>query len=102
MMWDEAQPDEEDNILANIGCSDAVAREAAPSSASGNRTDIVQRMARKPVNLQQVPSAMGRGPIQDDDGESAHRLEDIAQMMDDRRVTDTYSTNKTSNVKRPV
>ena len=69
-------PEEEMNVAMISGCSDAVVREAAPSSASGNTTDIAQRMPSGAVNLTQVASAMGRGPNHVDDGESAHRLED--------------------------
>ena len=76
-----------------------MAREAAPSSATDDiNIDIVQRMAHKPVNLGQATSAMGRGPNHQDDGESAHRLEDIGK--DTRRATDTCATGKTSDVIR--
>ena len=74
-MWDDAIPDDD----VNKGCSNALASEAAPSSATSYSTDIVQRMARKPVNLTKVASSMGRGPIQNADGESDHRLKDNAQ-----------------------
>ena len=99
MMWDNMVPDEEENI-ANIGCSDAVAREAAPSSASGNITDIAPRMSTTAVSLAQVTSAVGRGPIHNDVGELGHRLEDDAQLQADRRVTDSRTTDKTSDVER--
>jgi hypothetical protein len=98
-MWDSSiSNDDRNKITGNIGCSNAVAREAAPSSATDATDidiDIAQRMAHKPVNLRQATSAMGRGPIQNDDGESAHRLEDDAQVNDDRRVTETRTTDKT-------
>ena len=46
-----APDDAVNDIASNKGCSDAVAREAAPSSATSMTADIAQRMARKPVNL---------------------------------------------------
>ena len=45
MIWNEAVPDDGNDIGVNIGCSNAVAREAAPSSATDDRNvDIVRRM----------------------------------------------------------
>ena len=65
-----------------------MASEAASrsSASSVHNTDILQRMAHGPVNLAKVPSAMGRGPILENDVESGLRLEDIGG--DTRRVTD--------------
>ena len=69
--------DDQDGITGNIGCSSAVAREAAPSLATNvHNIDIASRMPPGAVNLRSVTSAMGRGPNHEDDGESAHRLED--------------------------
>ena len=85
-IWESVVPDKNEG---DDGCSNAVAREAAPSSATdGTDVDIAQRMPSGAVNLKQVASAMGRGPTQNDDGESAHRLEDDATVNGDRRVTD--------------
>ena len=62
MIWDSDAPDEQNVIVEVSGCSNAVAREAAPSSAiSVHNIDIVQRMAKTPVNLVKVTSAVGRG-----------------------------------------
>ena len=78
-----------------------MAREAAPSSATSDvAADIARRMPPGAVNLTTVTSAVGRGPIQNDDGESAYRLEDDEQMNVDRRVTDTRTTDKTSDATR--
>ena len=90
-------PDEAEEI-AEIGCSDAVAREAAPSSAIIDDSDIAQRMPPGAVNLIQVASAMVRGPIQQECGESPHRLEDDDDI---RRATDVRNDcGKTSDVAR--
>ena len=87
-MWDSMVPEGEANIAMNSGCSNAVAREAAPSSANVIMIDnIMQRMPQKAVNLVQVASVMGRGPNHQDDGESGHRLEDDAQVNDDVKVS---------------
>ena len=58
-MWDSVVPDQEESIIIDIGCSDAVAREAAPSSAKDDNIDIAQRMAQKPVNLNKATSTIG-------------------------------------------
>ena len=79
-MWDSSVPDDGNDIGADSGCSNAVAREAAPSSASGNHTYIVSRMPPGAVNLFKATSAMGRGPNHNDVGELGHRLEDDAQV----------------------
>ena len=82
-MWDEAVLDDDGNIAGNLRCSDAVALEAAPSSATDDAdVDITRRMALKPVNLYKATSAMGRGPItdDDDDGESENRRLNDAQI----------------------
>ena len=69
-MWDSVVPDKEEIIAVNIGCSDAVAREAAPSSANVTLNDnIMQRMPLKAVNLVQAASAMGRGSNYHKNGE---------------------------------
>ena len=90
-MWDSMVPDEEANILANIGCSDAVALEAAPSSATDKEVDIVQRMPLGAVNLGKVASAMGRGPINDQDGESGRRLEDASETHQGYRTSNAQA-----------
>jgi hypothetical protein len=77
MIWDGAVPDEERNNLGNIGCANAVAREAAPSSATnGACIDIARRMPQGAVNLQKEPSAMGRGVNMRKNGELGQQLED--------------------------
>ena len=95
-MWEEAHPDGDSKIIAD-GCSNAVASEAAPTSLATDDIDIARRMVNQPVNLQQVSSAMGRGPNQTDDIESGRRLEDDAQgvqrQQDQRRVND-YRVNR--------
>ena len=57
-------------------------------------------MAHGPVNLIKATSAMGRGPIHKDDGESPHRLEDDAQVNIRGRITGTCTTEKTSDAQR--
>ena len=94
-MWESRVPNDRNEIGAYNGCSNAVAREAAPSSASGNTTDIVQRMPSGAVNLSKVASTMGRGHNHQQDGESGARLEDDAQVQGNRRVTDAIG--KTSD-----
>ena len=65
-----------------------MAREAAPSSAiSLHNIDIVQRMAKKPVNLDKATSAMGRGPIQSDDGELDRKLEDAQEECEEVKTS---------------
>ena len=88
------------DIAGNLGCSSAVAREAASSSATDiMNDDIVQRMPSGALNLQKVASAMGRGPNHDDDGELDHRLEcDSETHKDILRVTDARIIGKTSDV----
>ena len=62
MKWDKCVPDDKNDIATDIGCSDAVAIEAAPSSATIDACiDIACRMPQWAVNLQKEPSAMGRG-----------------------------------------
>ena len=99
MIWEEAVPDEGENIMIDIGCSNAVAREAAPSSATDDvDINIVQRMPPGAVNLVKVASAMGRGPIQTNGDESAQRLEDDGDI---NRVTNTLDQHgKTSDPHR--
>ena len=91
-MWDTIVPDDQIGAeSATNGCSDAVAREAAPSSADVNRIDdIVQRMPSGAVNLSKVASRMGRGPIQGDvDGESENRrLEDAQEKCEEIKTSD--------------
>ena len=97
-MWDRVVPDQERDDIVDIGCSDAVAREAAPSSATSGHTDIVQRMPPGAVNLEQVASAMGRGPILNDDGESGRRLEDAQEARRGNRTDDAQGNqDKTSD-----
>ena len=79
-MWDSVVPDQEESIIIDIGCSDAVAREAAPSSATDDSIEIAQRMPPGALNLSKATSAMGRGPNHNDVGELGHRLEDDAQV----------------------
>jgi hypothetical protein len=99
-MWDTIVPDEEDNIANDIGCSDAVAREAAPSSATDDSIDIAQRMAHGPVNLVQATSVMGRGPIrQNGFGVSAHRLENDAQEAHRGNIIDDALAIRDDGVK---
>ena len=77
------------------GCSNAVASEAAPSSARVILNDnIVQRMPLKAVNLGQVASAMGRGPNNVDDGESGGRLEDIGRPEGSQREIEKTSDDQ--------
>ena len=58
------------------GCSKAVARRAAPASATDCLiTDIARGMGQNPVNPLNVTSAMGRGGNHSKIGESPHRLE---------------------------
>ena len=90
-MWDSSVPDDGNDIGADSGCSNAVAREAAPSSASGDHTDIAQRMARKPVNLKEATSVMGRGLNSKNDGESDGRLEDINRPQGNQRKIEKTS-----------
>ena len=89
-MWDSCVPDEEIDISGDHGCSNAVTREAAPSSATNDEIfDIAQRMPPGAVNLEQVARAMGRGPNYLDDGELDQKLEDDGDMHRDiRKVTD--------------
>ena len=58
-----------------------MALEAAPSLASNDTNiDTVCRMGDGPVNLQEVTSMLGQGPIPKTDGESAdQRLEDAQE-----------------------
>ena len=94
-------PDEDEDITLVIGCSDAVAREAAPSSANVIiNDDIMQGMPPGAVNLVKVASVMGRGPNHKDNGESAHRLEDDGQMNVDRRDIEKRTTDRASDGER--
>ena len=104
MMWDSVVPDDHGYMISQTdGCSDAVAREAAPSSANVIlNDDITPEMPPGAVNLGKVTSTMGRGPIEQDDGESVHRLKDDAQLNNDCRVTDARTTDKTSDGERSV
>ena len=103
-MWDSTVPDE-DGYIAESGCSDAVALEAEPPLASPVSMTTTSRviLALGPVNLVQVTSAMGRGPIHNVDGESGRRLEDDGDTHRDiRKVTDAPRyQSKTSDVTRP-
>ena len=55
--------------------------------ATGDITDIVRRMGSGPVNLLQVTSMMGQGPILRRDGElKDDRLEDTQDNDIDRQV----------------
>ena len=85
-MWDSVVPDGMNVISNDKGCSNAMAREAAPSSANDIHVNIVQRMPSGAVNLKQVTSAMGRGPILNDDGESGRRLEDVQEARQGNRT----------------
>ena len=76
-----------------------MALEVAPSSANdASDTNIVQRMPVGAVNLTKVVSAMGRGPILNDDGELEHKLDEEAQTIS-RIVAD--GRKKTTDVRRP-
>ena len=62
-----------------------MASEAALSSANSDHANIAQRMAHKPVNLDKVTSAVGRGPNLNEDHESGGRLEDIGRPQHNQR-----------------
>ena len=70
--------DGQKDIAINMnGCSKAVARRAALTSATdGLISDIVRGMGQNPVNPFNATSAMGRGSNLGTIGESVHRLED--------------------------
>ena len=52
---------------------------APPLANDVSNINIVQRMSSGAVNLTQVTSMVGQGPIPQTDGESLARLEDEAQ-----------------------
>ena len=77
------------------GYSDAVAHRAVPTpSANGNHTDIARGMGATSVNPQKAASAVGRGPIPQKIGESAHHFIGYLQEIG---VT---NGNKTSDAHR--
>ena len=88
MTNDQVLNQERDITLQKNGCSKAVARRAALTSATdGSMSDIVRGMGQNPVNPLMVTSAMGRGGNHSKIGESPHRLEDLRDIGDPQHGT---------------
>ena len=70
---------------------------APPLANDVSDINIVQRMSSGAVNLTQVTSMVGQGPIPQTDGESLTRLEDEAQTQACCEERDACDYDRTVN-----